>query len=94
MKELLTGTCVSGSMLSAQLIDDTPDSLLLKHGRDALRIVEAMIDHAIARECHNEALELDRMRRALRIKLALVANQSYQAFPGGGPGVAASTGLD
>jgi hypothetical protein len=52
------------------LIDVTPDTLVLKHGTDAPRIVNIMIAHAIAKGRHDEALELDRVRRRVELKLA------------------------
>jgi hypothetical protein len=52
------------------LVDLSPDALVLRHGADAARIVNFMIEHAIAKGRHDEALELDRVRRRVELKLA------------------------
>jgi hypothetical protein len=56
-------------MLNVQLIDVTPDALVRKHGDGARRIVNVMIGHAIDKGRHDEALELDRVRRIVELKL-------------------------
>lgn len=45
--------------------DISSATLIRNHGRDAPRVVDAMIDHAIRNRRHDEALELDRVRRRL-----------------------------
>jgi hypothetical protein len=58
-------------MLHVQLIDITPAALVHKHGADAPRVVDVMIGHAISRGRHDEALELDRVRRLVKLKLTV-----------------------
>jgi hypothetical protein len=58
-------------MSHASPSDISSDALIRSHGKDAPRVVEAMIDHAIRKGQHDEALELDRVRR--RVKMMLVA---------------------
>jgi hypothetical protein len=58
------------AMLNSPLTDVTPDELVRKHGDDAPRIVNVLIQHAIAKGRHDEALALDRVRRLVELKLA------------------------
>jgi hypothetical protein len=58
-------------MFQAALSDISSDSLIRRHGRDAPRVLDVMIDLAIREGRHDEALELDRVRR--RVKLILAA---------------------
>jgi hypothetical protein len=50
-------------MFYTQLIDLTADELVQRHGAEATHIVDVMIDHAIHENRHDEALELDHVRR-------------------------------
>ena len=49
--------------------DIDPDALIKRHGTDALRVVNVMIEHAIRDARHDDALKLDRVRRIVVSKL-------------------------
>jgi hypothetical protein len=57
-------------MLDTEIFDVTPSELIRSHGRDAPRVMTNLIDHAIGKGRNDEALRLDRLRRAIVRSLA------------------------
>jgi len=55
----------------------TADYLVSRHGFDALRIIADMIGHAIANGRHDEALDLDRVRRLVVLMLSSSPKYAY-----------------
>lgn len=58
-------------MRNVQIIDVSPDDLIQHHGSSAAHVISILIDHALANHRIDEALELDRVRRAVERKLAV-----------------------
>jgi hypothetical protein len=64
---LIAGVIIALMPIS-HLIDVTPEALVEKYGTNAPRIVNIMIEDAIAKRCPDQALQLDRVRRLVEKK--------------------------
>jgi hypothetical protein len=56
-------------MYNPKITDVTADDLIQKHGANAPRIVDVMVENAIRKKRYDEALELDRVLRVVKMRL-------------------------
>jgi hypothetical protein len=57
-------------MLLSSRTDLSPERLIQSYGSDAEMVIISMLDHAVKKGAHDEALELDRLRRKIVRALA------------------------
>lgn len=65
-------------MVNVTITNVSPDALIKRDGQDAARVINILIGHAIANGSSDEALELNRVRRD--IKVGLVASCNAMPF--------------